>query len=114
MLALPQTNAYNNKFATVQGYPGDKPFGTHMKHRGRIHHGTPSTLFYPMDTFGGQSGSPIWMQRSTGSCIGVCGLGLHSYGFPPGLPPAQRLNSGPRFTASRLAIIAGVADDNGV
>ena len=112
LMAVANTNGLDNAQATVQGYPGDKPPGTEWKMNGRIAKGNKQFLFYPMDTFGGQSGSPIWWNRAGGACTGPCGYGIHSYG--QGLPgPGQNNNGGPRLTAFRLGQIADWADNNG-
>ena len=59
--------------AVVQGYPGDKPFGTMWGMGGRIAASQKKMVFYDMDTFGGQSGSPVYYNRS--ECGGPCGDG---------------------------------------
>jgi glutamyl endopeptidase len=108
-------NALNNAQVTVQGYPGDKPFGTHWKMNGRVKKANKRFVFYPMDTFGGQSGSPVWHQRGPGApgCQGRCGYAIHAYGT--GLPGAgANNNGGPRITAFRIGQILDVADENGV
>jgi glutamyl endopeptidase len=106
-------NGLNNLQATVQGYPGDKPFGTEWKMNGRIAKANKQMTFYPMDTFGGQSGSPVWWNRTGGACVGPCGYAIHSYGV--GLAgPGQTNNAGPRITAFRVGQIRDWADDHGV
>ena len=50
-------NGLNGAQATVQGYPGDKPQGTEWKMNGSIAKANKQFIFYPMETFGGQSGS---------------------------------------------------------
>jgi glutamyl endopeptidase len=112
LMNVPNVNGLNNARATVQGYPGDKPDGTMWKMNGRIKKANKQFIFYPMDTFGGQSGSPIWWNRTGGSCTGPCGYGIHSYGT--GFPgPGQTNNAGPRFTPFRLGQIADWIADNG-
>jgi glutamyl endopeptidase len=109
------TNGLANRPATVQGYPGDnRVFGTQMKMSGRITKSDARMAYYPMDTFGGQSGSPVFNNRAPsapGPCSGPCGMAVHSYGV--GLPGAAHLNAGPRLTAARIGQILAVADDNG-
>jgi glutamyl endopeptidase len=115
VVALNDLNALNNMPATVRGYPGDKPFGTHWTMSGRIAKANKRMTFYPMDTFGGQSGSPVYRVRSQSApfCQGPCGMAIHGYGV--GLPgPGQNNNAGPRLTSFRLGQIHDFADDNGV
>lgn len=78
---------------TVQGYPGDKPSGTQWKMSGTLTATYERTISYPIDTFGGQSGSAVWGKAATGKCK-VCAIGIHAYGAG-GQPPA---NSGTRIT----------------
>jgi len=42
------------------GYPGDKPAGTQWWNANNVLAVTDRRLFYRLDTFGGQSGSPVW------------------------------------------------------
>jgi glutamyl endopeptidase len=108
---VPGVNQLDGKTARVEGYPGDKPPGTHWKMSGTISSMTnANNVFYPMDTAGGQSGSPI-MVANRPSCGGPCGMGIHSYGSPP--PPFPQLNSGPRITQEVFDKIADIADNNG-
>jgi V8-like Glu-specific endopeptidase len=61
------------------GYPGDKPFGTQWFNAGAITQVTNRKIYYMIDTYGGQSGSPVWRflngQRH--------GVGIHAYGGCP-------------------------------
>jgi glutamyl endopeptidase len=61
------------------GYAGDKPFGTQWFNAGRITTVTARKIYYMLDTFGGQSGSPTWRylngQRHA--------VGVHAYGGCP-------------------------------
>lgn len=76
----------NNLLVNNSGYPGDKPFGTQWYNAGRITQVTDRKLFYMFDTFGGQSGSPVWRylngQRHA--------VGIHGYGGCPN--KAVRIN----------------------
>jgi glutamyl endopeptidase len=113
LFATANVNGLNGLRATVQGYPGDKPFGTEWKMNGRIAKANRQMTFYPMDTFGGQSGSPVWWNRTSGACTGPCGYAIHSYGV--GLAGAGRNNNaGPRITAWRIGQIRDWAAQNGV
>ena len=95
---------------TVQGYPGDRIFGTHWRMGGRI---TKPTSGWP---------STRWIRRwavrfarllephRAGPCTGPCGKAVHAYGVGARRPA---LNGGPRLTAVRIGQIAEVADKNG-
>lgn len=74
------TNAsLNNLMVNTSGYPGDKPFGTQWFNAGRVTNVTARKIYYMVDTFGGQSGSPVWRflngQRQA--------VGIHAYGGCP-------------------------------
>jgi glutamyl endopeptidase len=61
---------------TVRGYPGDKPTATMWTMSGAITHVNTYRLWYNMDTYGGQSGSPLYKP----GCTTYCGVGIHTYG----------------------------------
>jgi len=61
----------------VRGFPGDKPFGTMWTMNGKIKELSPTRFFYPIDTAGGESGSPAFGRN--GACD-PCGFGIHTYG----------------------------------
>ena len=48
------------RVVNLSGYPGDKPSGTQWWHARRIKFVTGRRLLYNIDTYGGQSGSPVW------------------------------------------------------
>src|SRR5262249_10631779 len=57
----------SNTFAgahTVRGYPGDKPSATMWTMNGNITAVSSTRLWYSTDTFGGQSGSPLYRYTS--------------------------------------------------
>ncbi|WP_160160302.1 trypsin-like serine peptidase [Tsukamurella paurometabola] len=63
--------------ATITGYPADKPYGTQWSASGMIDNETPQYLQYTIDTFGGQSGSPLYRSaRALG--IHVSGTASHN------------------------------------
>jgi len=68
-----------NLLVNNSGYAGDKPFGTQWFNAGRISSVTPRKIYYMLDTYGGQSGSPVWRllngQRHA--------VGVHAYGGCP-------------------------------
>lgn len=96
--------------ARVQGYPGDKPDGTQWGMTDRIETSKTKMVFYDIDTFGGQSGSPVWKNRT--ACGGPCGMAVHSYGNNHGTGPHVLYNHGPRITNARFGLITDLADDN--
>ena len=105
-------DALTGAAATVQGYPGDKAFGTQWTMSGTIKKSTSQMLYYRMDTAGGQSGSPVF-DPAGAACGGTpCGMAIHSYGV--GLAgPGATANAGPRITQSRFASITAYAAENG-
>ena len=72
--ALPD-NALQNLLVNNAGYAGDKPFGTSWFNAGRGTTVTARKISYMVDTYGGQSGSPVWRylngQRHA--------IGVHAY-----------------------------------
>lgn len=108
MFALDGTNAFAGRRLRVEGYPGDRNFGSRWRMAGLIQRSSINTLHYPMDTAGGQSGSPLFKWNRP-SCGGPCSAGVHAYGAF-GSPPT---NSGPRLTAGRIGTITAVAASNG-
>ncbi len=67
-----------NRNSNVRGYPGDKSYGTMWTMKGKILKVAKTRLFYQIDTFGGQSGSPHYGKWSK-SC-NPCAFGIHTYG----------------------------------
>ena len=49
----------------VSGYPGDRGMGTEQyHHKNRVLRVTERRVFYDVDTFGGQSGAPVWIHET--------------------------------------------------
>jgi V8-like Glu-specific endopeptidase len=71
--------ALNNLLINLSGYAGDKPFGTQWFMAGNITNVEARRLRYMVDTFGGQSGSPVW-RLNNGQRHAV---GIHAYGGCP-------------------------------
>jgi len=69
----------NSLLVNNSGYSGDKPFGTQWFNAGRVTNVTARKIYYMLDTYGGQSGSPTWRflngQRHA--------VGIHAYGGCP-------------------------------
>lgn len=107
--SVPRPDQLDGKTGRVEGYPGDKPPGTHWKMSGTMHRNSNANMIrYRIDTAGGQSGSPI-MVANRPSCGGPCGMGIHSYGAF-GNPPT---NSGPRITGANFNTITAQRQLNG-
>lgn len=70
------SNVFSGNY-TVRGYPGDKTSGTMWTMTGPIGQVWTRKLFYRMDTYGGQSGSPLYHTFNNVCCYGV---GVHAYG----------------------------------
>ena len=71
-------------WSTIQGYPADKSSGTQWKMSGSIATSGTYRISYTIDTYGGQSGSPVWTYRNntcTGAgTTGVCAMAIHTLG----------------------------------
>lgn len=65
-----------NLTVNLSGYPGDKPAGTQWWHARRIVNLNSRVLTYNIDTFGGQSGSPVWFYRNGKRYV----VGIHTNG----------------------------------
>jgi glutamyl endopeptidase len=63
----------------TSGYPGDKPRGTQWFNAGPVSGMTPRKFLYMIDTMGGQSGSPVWVNNGAQSIS----VGVHGYGGCP-------------------------------
>ncbi|OFI38235.1 trypsin [Arthrobacter sp. SW1] len=85
------TTSLTGTTATVRGYPGDKPRGTMWTMTGSISSTQAEKVFYKMDTYGGQSGAPVY--NSSTSIVAI-----HTNG--------GSTNSGTRITPS----LAGYLD----
>jgi glutamyl endopeptidase len=81
--------------ATVAGYPDDKPL-TQWKATGSITVTQDRQLFYKNDTRPGQSGSPVYYNRS--GC-GFCSMAIHAYGVH-GSSPHSTNNHGTRIISA--------------
>ena len=74
--------------ANISGYPSDRGSASvQYYHARKIVKATASKLFYDIDTFGGQSGSPIWLDLGP---RGRVAIGIHTTG-------SSRGNSGTRI-----------------
>lgn len=65
----------------VVGYPGDKPLGTMWGHATPLSHVRPRVLEYLIDTYGGNSGGPVFnFNPQAAPQDQYCVLGIHNYG----------------------------------
>lgn len=84
--------------ATITGYPGDKPL-TEWTSSDEIKIAEETRLYYAIDTYGGNSGSPVYYRRP--GC-GYCGMAIHNYGvFGDG--PNGQYNHGTRINSDVFA-----------
>lgn len=84
----------------VRGYPGDKnPYGVMWTMGGLLEQLTLNRVGYSIDTFGGQSGSPVYgkFNYKEGKCA-PCAFGIHAYAV--NVYPFIGKNSGTRITQS--------------
>lgn len=97
-----QSASLTGTATTVSGYPCDKTFGQQWRHAGQTVTVTHARqVFYQNDTFGCQSGSPVYQTRAAGSswCVGQCVMAIHAYGLH-GSSPHSTNNHGTRITES--------------
>ncbi|MEQ1560441.1 MAG: trypsin-like serine protease [Methyloglobulus sp.] len=76
-----QSNSYPGNFQ-ISGYPGDKANATLWGMGGNITHANAYHLWHQIDTYGGESGAPLY-HLEKGTCCYV--VGAHTYGVS--LPP---------------------------
>jgi len=85
----------------ITGYPGDKGGGKQMWSMShRIKTVKPEVFDYEIDTYGGQSGSPVWINKYGTPLV----LGVHTMG-------KSDVNSGVRLSASKFEKIFEVIRD---
>ena len=91
----------------VSGYPADRGAGAEQYHgRNRIVRVTERRIFYEVDTYGGQSGSPVWIYEDDQSP--PLAVGVHAYGVG-GTPVSFGItaNSAPRIIPEVLDTLTG-------
>lgn len=74
---------------TISGYPADKAGYYQWRMSGSIVSINTYKLYYYIDTYGGQSGAPVYQVYNSKCCYGV---GVHAYGGSTN--SATRINSG--------------------
>jgi glutamyl endopeptidase len=96
-LAAPDPEALVGYLVNVSGYPADRGGGSEQYHgSNRVLRVTERRLFYEVDTYGGQSGAPVWIHENEGAP--PLAVGIHAYGV--GGTPADlaiEANSAPRI-----------------
>lgn len=69
-------NDLNASMLNLSGYPGDKGGNTQWFHARKTLSVTSRTITYDIDTFGGQSGSPVWVLNGANRYA----VGIHTNG----------------------------------
>jgi len=87
-------DAYLNKSVWIDGYPGDKDRKMYRM-QDTIQKATENNLYYQIDTYAGQSGSPIFYKDPNDANKRIC-IGIHTNGVPKGFIDVPR-NSGVRI-----------------
>ena len=64
----------------ISGYPGDKTTGTQWQHADQIRNSLTYKLEYQNDTYGGQSGSPVYQASHSACSGGPCAIAIHTNG----------------------------------
>jgi V8-like Glu-specific endopeptidase len=99
-VAVKDDTALQGSLVNISGYPGDKDLGRRQYFASsKVGLVTPTRIFYEADTYGGQSGSPAWVQDDINSIPQV--VGIHSYG----VGGSFTLNSATRITAEIFGTI---------
>jgi glutamyl endopeptidase len=94
----------------VSGYPYDRGFGAEQYYgRDLVVGVSERRLFYEVDTYGGQSGAPVWIYEDDDAP--PLAVGIHAYGPAAGLEvPA---NSAPRIIPEVLGLLTGWVKQDG-
>lgn len=76
--AAPNDEVLNATIANVSGYPFDRDRAVHQfYHARKINRSSSRRLYYEIDTYGGQSGCPVWMNLGENERVAV---GIHTTG----------------------------------
>lgn len=97
----------------VSGYPADRGAGSEQYHAtNRVLSVTDRRIFYAVDTFGGQSGAPVWIHEDDDAP--PVAVGIHAYGTG-GTPAALGIvaNSAPRIIPEVLEALKGWVEQDG-
>jgi V8-like Glu-specific endopeptidase len=95
----------------VSGYPADRSMGAEQyHHKNRVLRVTERRVFYDVDTFGGQSGAPVWIHETEDAP--PLAIGIHAYGIGGSTDDLQA-NSAPRIIPEVLAQIRSWVEADG-
>lgn len=89
-----KNKALKGKKVKIAGFPGDKTPTRMWVGKGKTTTIQNRRVFYKIDTYGGQSGSAVFLKKS--GC-GQCSMAIHAYGTY-GSPPYSNNNHGTRIT----------------
>jgi V8-like Glu-specific endopeptidase len=99
----------------VSGYPADRGAGAEQYHaRNRVLRVSERRLFYEVDTYGGQSGAPVWIYETEDDDAPPLAVGVHAYGVggtPAGL--GITANSAPRIIPEVLDTLTEWVEQDG-
>ena len=97
----------------VSGYPADRGAGAEQYHgRNRVLRVSARRLFYEVDTYGGQSGAPVWIHEDNDAP--PLAVGIHAYGIG-GTPAVLGItaNSAPRIIPEVLSKLTEWVEQDG-
>jgi glutamyl endopeptidase len=106
--SMPGRHGLDRAMVNLRGYPGDMRWGSLWTMRGRLTASQAQMAFYDLDTYGGQSGSPLYDQRPCNGMRGPCILAVHAYG-PHGRRLHGSYNHGPRLDETKVALLNALA-----
>jgi V8-like Glu-specific endopeptidase len=94
-----------NALVNISGYPGDLEDGrSQFFHANRVLRSSARRVYYDVDTYGGQSGSPVWVQET--STADPQAIAVHAYGTGGTAPSlGVTANSGPRLSPEIVATV---------
>lgn len=101
-VAIADNNRLDGAFVNLSGYPADAAGGYgiyQLFHADRVANFGDSRFYYVIDTYGGQSGAPVWIELDNTGNRQV--VGIHTYG----IGGSFQLNSATRITPTILANI---------
>jgi glutamyl endopeptidase len=105
-IAVQDDASLKGLLVNVAGYPGDRDFGRYQYFASsKIDKVLSNRFFYEADTYGGQSGGPVWFQDSADQPIVI---GIHTYGVGGNFT----LNSATRINADVFKVLKGWIDTN--
>jgi V8-like Glu-specific endopeptidase len=95
-IAVGSDDQLSGVLANLSGYPGDYKWGGRYQlfHSDKVSTVLSNRFFYTIDTFGGQSGTPVWIKLNDGNLQVV---GIHTYGIG--------LNNNNQNSATRITSI---------